>query len=80
MAASRPPFIECEQSPRRLGCRRYPHRDRALHEKLGFSTVLTWGDPPTFAGVKLDKADMFLRKGTPDPKGASCISTWAMPK
>jgi uncharacterized glyoxalase superfamily protein PhnB len=38
-------------------------------KKLGFTTAFTWGDPPTFAGVKLDKTQMFLRKGTPDPKG-----------
>jgi catechol 2,3-dioxygenase-like lactoylglutathione lyase family enzyme len=38
-------------------------------KKLGFTTAFTWGDPPTFAGVKFDKAQMFLRKGTPNPKG-----------
>ena len=33
--------------------------------------AFTWGDPPTFAGVKLDKVEVFLQKGTPDPKGSS---------
>jgi hypothetical protein len=32
----------------------------------------TWGgDPPTFAGVNLGKVQMYLRKGTPQPKGCS---------
>jgi catechol 2,3-dioxygenase-like lactoylglutathione lyase family enzyme len=39
--------------------------------KLGFKLGFTWGDPPTFAGVNLDKTQMFLQKGTPNPKGCS---------
>ena len=35
--------------------------------KLGFTPAFTWGDPPTFAGVRLGKAEMFLGKGTPTP-------------
>jgi len=38
--------------------------------KLGFRTAFTWGDPPTFAGVLLDKVEIFFRKGEPDPKGS----------
>jgi catechol 2,3-dioxygenase-like lactoylglutathione lyase family enzyme len=39
--------------------------------KLGFKLGFTWGDPLTFAGVNLDKTQMFLQKGTPNPKGCS---------
>jgi catechol 2,3-dioxygenase-like lactoylglutathione lyase family enzyme len=40
-------------------------------QKLGFMLAFTWGDPPTFAGVNLGKMQLFLQKGTPDPKGCS---------
>lgn len=42
-------------------------------EKLGFFCAFQWpegGDtPPTFAGVNLDKVQIFLQKGTPAPHG-----------
>ena len=45
-------------------------------KKLGFKLAFTWGgDPPTFAGVNLGKVQMFLQKGTPDPKGCS-VTLW----
>src|SRR5262245_23878568 len=37
--------------------------------KLAFTLGFTWGDPPTFAGVNLDRAQLFLNKGTPAPGG-----------
>lgn len=40
-------------------------------KKLGFKLAFTWGDPPTYAGVLLDCVQIFLQKGTPDPKGCS---------
>lgn len=33
--------------------------------------VYLGGPPPIFAGVKLGKVEVFLQKGTPDPKGCS---------
>lgn len=33
--------------------------------KLGFRFDFDWGDPPTFAGVTLDKVQMFLSQGEP---------------
>jgi catechol 2,3-dioxygenase-like lactoylglutathione lyase family enzyme len=36
--------------------------------KLGFQVGFTWGgEPPTFAGLSLDKVQIFLSKGTPTP-------------
>lgn len=29
--------------------------------KLGFFCAFTWGDPPTFAGVNLDRVQIFLQ-------------------
>jgi catechol 2,3-dioxygenase-like lactoylglutathione lyase family enzyme len=37
--------------------------------KLGFTLGFTWEDPPTFAGVKLDKVSVHLQQGTPNPQG-----------
>jgi uncharacterized glyoxalase superfamily protein PhnB len=39
-------------------------------ERLGFTVGFTWGEPPTFAGVTLGEAQMFLEEGTPTPQGA----------
>jgi uncharacterized glyoxalase superfamily protein PhnB len=36
-------------------------------EQLGFEKAFTWGEPPTFAGVNLGNAQIFLQKGTPNP-------------
>jgi catechol 2,3-dioxygenase-like lactoylglutathione lyase family enzyme len=38
--------------------------------KLGFTSGFVWGDPPTFAGVRLDQVEVFLQRGTPPPDGA----------
>jgi catechol 2,3-dioxygenase-like lactoylglutathione lyase family enzyme len=37
--------------------------------RLGFKTGFTWGEPPTFAGVRLDRVEVHLAQGTPNPKG-----------
>jgi catechol 2,3-dioxygenase-like lactoylglutathione lyase family enzyme len=69
MADSAPPFVECDQVHAGLAVNDIATAVEFYTKKLGFAAAFTWGDPPTFAGVKLDKAQMFLRKGTPDPKG-----------
>lgn len=40
-------------------------------EKLGFTLGFTWGEPMTLAGVNLDKAQIFLERGTPGPEGCT---------
>jgi catechol 2,3-dioxygenase-like lactoylglutathione lyase family enzyme len=40
-------------------------------KKLGFTLAFAEGDPPTFAGVNLDRVQIFLQKGTPSPEGCS---------
>jgi hypothetical protein len=69
VAESAAPFVECEQVHAGLAVNDITTALEFHTKKLGFAAAFTWGDPPTFAGVKLDKARMFLRKGTPDPKG-----------
>ena len=69
MAVSSPPFVECDQLHPGLAVDDIPAAVEFYTKKLGFVAAFTWGDPPTFAGVNLGKTQMFLRKGTPDPKG-----------
>ncbi|HLY61860.1 MAG TPA: VOC family protein [Terriglobia bacterium] len=63
------PFIECEQAHAGLAVNDIAAAIDFYTEKLGFTLGFTWGEPPTFAGVNFGKVQMFLRKGTPDPKG-----------
>ena len=69
MAESAAPFVECEQVHAGLAVNDIASAVEFYTKKLGFVAAFTWGDPPTFAGVKLDQAQIFLRKATPDPKG-----------
>jgi catechol 2,3-dioxygenase-like lactoylglutathione lyase family enzyme len=71
MTISVPAFVECEQVHAGLAVTDIPAAVDFYTQKLGFRLAFIWGDPPTFAGVNLDKVQMFLQKGTPDPKGCS---------
>ncbi len=71
MTTSAPPFVECEQIHAGLAVGDIPAAVDFYTKKLGFKLSFTWGDPPTFAGVNLGKVQMFLQKGTPDPKGCT---------
>ncbi len=61
---------------RRVDCA-YHHTELAVPDvaaavefytrKLGFFTAFTYGDPPTIAGVNLDKVQIFLVKGSATP-------------
>jgi catechol 2,3-dioxygenase-like lactoylglutathione lyase family enzyme len=73
MAESAAPFVECEQVHAGLAVNDIATAVEFYTKKLGFAAAFTWGDPPTFAGVKLDKAQMFLRKATPRPEGLLCL-------
>jgi catechol 2,3-dioxygenase-like lactoylglutathione lyase family enzyme len=71
MAARPKPDVECEQQN---ACVHVSDIDAAVDfytAKLGFTTSFTWGEPPTFAGVKLGDVQMFLQKGNPSPSGCS---------
>ena len=71
MTIPAPPLIECEQIHAVLAAGDILAAVDFYTTKLGFKLGFTWGDPPTFAGVNLGKVQMFLQKGTPDPKGCS---------
>ncbi|HXN65056.1 MAG TPA: VOC family protein [Candidatus Acidoferrales bacterium] len=68
---SSPPIVECEQIHAGLAVSDIPAAIEFYTKRLGFEKGFTWGDPPTFAGMNLGKVQMFLQKGTPDPKGCS---------
>jgi len=69
---SSPPVVECEQIHAGLAVIDIPAAIEFYTKRLGFEKGFTWGDPPTFAGMNLGKVQIFLQKGTPDPKGC-CV-------
>jgi uncharacterized glyoxalase superfamily protein PhnB len=71
MTGSASPFVECEQVHAGLAVVDIGAAVEFYTKRLGFAAAFTWGDPPTFAGVNLDKVQIFLRKATPDPKGCT---------
>ena len=71
MTAPNAPNIYCEQHHPSLFVADVRAAVDFYTEKLGFSLGFTWGEPPTIAGVKLSKVQIFLELGTPGPKGAA---------
>lgn len=71
MTTAAAPQIYCEQHHAGLAVADIRNAVEFYTTKLGFKLGFTWGDPPTFAGVTLDRVQMFLQKGTPSPAGAS---------
>jgi catechol 2,3-dioxygenase-like lactoylglutathione lyase family enzyme len=61
------PFIECEQIHAGLTVSDIPTAVEFYIKRLGFRQAFTSGEPPTFAGVNLDRVQIFLQKGTPTP-------------
>jgi catechol 2,3-dioxygenase-like lactoylglutathione lyase family enzyme len=61
------PPIECEQLHAGVAVGDILSAVEFYTKKLGFTQAFIWGEPPTFAGVNLDKVQMFLAKGTPTP-------------
>jgi catechol 2,3-dioxygenase-like lactoylglutathione lyase family enzyme len=47
-------------------------------QTLGFKLAFMWGDPPVFAGVNLDKAQMFYRRECRIRRDARCTFSSAM--
>lgn len=65
------PHIDCEQHHTGLWVSDVPAAVDFYTKKLGFTLGFTWGDPPTMAGVTLDRVQIFLEQGTPNPKGCA---------
>ncbi|HJZ70634.1 MAG TPA: VOC family protein [Vicinamibacterales bacterium] len=69
---STPPPIECEQLHPGLAVTDIGTAVEFYTGRLGFQLAFTWGEPPTFAGLLLDRVQVFLQQGTPNP-GASSV-------
>lgn len=65
------PHIECTQHHATLSVSDVRAAAEFYTKKLGFTLAFAEGDPPTFAGVNLDRVQIFLQKGTPSPEGCS---------
>lgn len=65
------PQVDCEEHHAGFTVADIPAAVDFYTTKLGFKLGFTWGDPPTFAGVSLDRVRIFLQKGTPGPTGCS---------
>ena len=66
----RPP-IDCEQHHPSLPVPDVVAAAQFYSDRLGFNLAFAWGEPPTFAGVTLDRVQIFLEQGTPNPQGCS---------
>jgi catechol 2,3-dioxygenase-like lactoylglutathione lyase family enzyme len=66
-----PPQIDCETHNACLTVADINTAVDFFTTKLGFKLGFTWGEPPTFAGVILDRVQIFLQKGQPHPTGVS---------
>ncbi|HZI94768.1 MAG TPA: VOC family protein [Patescibacteria group bacterium] len=65
------PEVECDQQHAELPVSDVLAAVEFYTTKLGFRTGFTWGDPPTVAGVNLGHVQLFLKQGTPNPRGCS---------
>jgi catechol 2,3-dioxygenase-like lactoylglutathione lyase family enzyme len=65
------PRVECERHHTGLPVGDILAAVKFYTNKLGFQLAFTWGEPPTFAGVNLGHAQLFLEQGTPNPAGCS---------
>ena len=65
---TRPP-IDCDRTHPTLRVRDVAKAVEFYTEALGFQLAFTWGEPMQLAGVNLDRVQVFLERGTPDPEG-----------
>lgn len=74
MTAKGVPQIECEMHHTCLVVSDIHEAVEFYTKKLGFTLAFTWGgEPPTYAGVLLDRVQIFFSKGAPEPKGCEVI-------
>lgn len=65
------PKVDCEQVTAGLAVPDVAAAVEYYTSRLGFSEGFLWGEPPTFAGVEMDRVRLFLQQGTPNPGGSS---------
>jgi catechol 2,3-dioxygenase-like lactoylglutathione lyase family enzyme len=68
---TRPPVVDCDRVHPELAV---PDLAAALDfytTRLGFAPGFTWGEPPTFAGVRLGEAEVFLNQAPAEGRRAT---------
>ena len=71
MSDRTPPEVDCRMQHAVLTVSDVAAAVEFYTTKLGFSPGFVWGEPPRFAGVNLGEEQMFLRLGTPEPRGCA---------
>lgn len=69
---SRPP-VECIQQHVSVFVRELNEAIEFYTRKLGFVLAFKWGDPPSFAGVNLDRTQIFLDQAYPPNPSGCCL-------
>jgi catechol 2,3-dioxygenase-like lactoylglutathione lyase family enzyme len=72
MAPDRP-VVECEQQHASVFVADLDAAVEFYTHKLGFTLAFQWGEPPTFAGVNLDRAQIFLDANYPPNPNGCCL-------
>jgi catechol 2,3-dioxygenase-like lactoylglutathione lyase family enzyme len=72
MGPGRPP-IECEQQHASVFVADLEAAIEFYTQKLGFALAFQWGDPPRFAGVNLDRTQIFLDASHPPNPNGCCL-------
>jgi catechol 2,3-dioxygenase-like lactoylglutathione lyase family enzyme len=65
------PHVDCEQHHPSLMVSDVAAAVEFYTKKLGFRLGFTSGEPPSFAGVQLDRVQIFLERGAPSPQGCA---------
>jgi catechol 2,3-dioxygenase-like lactoylglutathione lyase family enzyme len=65
------PQVDCDQHHAGLTVEDIPTAVDFYTTKLGFKLGFTWGDPPNFAAVNLDRVQIFLLRGKPGAQKGS---------
>jgi len=71
MESVKKPLIRCDQHHATLSVSDVRASAEFYARKLGFVVAFTEGDPPTFAGINLDRVQIFLTQGHPAPQACS---------
>ena len=65
------PAVHCDRAHPTLRVRDVAEAVEFYTTQLGFVLAFTWGEPVAMAGVNLDRIQVFLEHGTPDPAGTA---------
>src|SRR5262245_50848213 len=73
MTTNARPSVECSQQHASVFVRDLNEAIEFYTQKLGFVLAFKWGEPPTFAGVNLDRTQIFLDQAYPPNPSGCCL-------